>query len=276
MILRRLYETFKSACAFWVEDGASQMGAALAYYALFSLAPLLFIAIAVAGVVYGEAAARGHVVERIRDLIGSEGASTVQTMLENFRYPAAQPWAAAVGVATMWYGAMGVFTQLRSSLTRIWRLKPKSESVVGGFVKDYLLAFLMVLVTSIFILLLLTASTVMAVVWEWWRVQVPAATWAWPLADFLTCASLFLLLFAFTYRFMSDGRIPYRYVWGGAAVSAVLFSLGKMAISFYLSHSLLASAYGAAGSLVVFLVWVYYSGQIFFFGAEIIRARLER
>ena len=96
------------------------------------------------------------------------------------------------------------------------------------------------------------------------------------MADLLICCVLFLLLFAFTYRFMSDGRVRYRYVWGGAAVSAVLFSLGKMAISFYLSYSLLASAYGTAGSLVVFLVWVYYSAQIFFFGAEIIRARMEQ
>jgi membrane protein len=276
MVLFKVLRTLKTAGVYWAEDQASLLGAALAYYTLFSLAPLLFIAIAVAGLVYGEAATRGQVVEQVRGLIGPESAAAVQMLLENVRHASPDPWTAAVGLASLWYGALGVFTNLHGSLGRIWRLKPRSQYFLLGILKNYLLAFLMVLVSCIFVLALLTASTVGTAVWEWWRLRLPWVAWAWPLTDLATSGTLFVLLFAFTYRFLSDGQVPYRHVWGGAAVSAVLFTLGKMGIGLYLSRSLLSSAYGAAGSVVVFLVWVYYSAQIFFFGAEVIRVRLGR
>lgn len=269
------FRVVKNACKHFVEDQATQMGAALAYYTLFSLAPLLIIAIAVAGQVYGEKTARDQLVDRIRESFGEESASTVKVMLENFRQLPAEPWAAVAGFVTLWYGAMGVFTQLRSSLNRIWRMPPAQHSFVVWILKDYLLAFVMVLVSSIFVLALLTASTILHAAWDWWSKQVNMGSWAWPTVDFLASAFLITLLFAFTYRFMSDGRVTYKQVLSGAIVSAMLFALGKLGISFYLSHAFLASAYGAAGSLVVFLVWVYYSAQMFFFGAEIIRAQWQ-
>jgi membrane protein len=275
MLLLRLYRTLKTAVIYWVEDSAAQMGAALAYYLLFSLAPILLIAIAVAGLVFGEAAAQGHVVAKIGAFIGEESSATVETMLENFRQPAEGPWAAIVSGASLWYGALGVFTQLRSSLSRIWRLKPMSQYVIAGFLKDYLLAFVMVLVSSTFVLTLLTASTCLTAVLTWSSILIPISRWVCELADFLLSWFLVGLMFGLTYRFMSDGQVRYGQVWGGAIMAAMLFAVGKMAIGFYLAHSLLSSAYGAAGSLVVFLVWVYYSAQIFFFGAEVIRVRLE-
>lgn len=276
MALPRPFHTLNTASYYWVEDSASQMGAALAYYSLFSLAPLLIIAIAVAGFVFGETEARSRVVSRIGDFVGPDSAAVVQTMLENFQHPPDGPWAPVIGLASLWYGAISVFTVLRSSLNRIWRVQAANQRVVVGLLKDYLLAFLMVLVSSIFVLALLTASTFLAILGHWWSTWLPGNAWAIPLTDFALSSFLIGILFAITYRFMSDGQVYYRHVWGGAAVAAMLFTVGKMAIAFYLGHSLLASAYGAAGSLVVFLVWVYYSAQIFFFGAEIIRVRLGK
>src|SRR5436190_15092019 len=167
MAMLRPFGTLKTACHHWFDDSASQMGAALAYYSLFSLAPLLFIAITVAGLVYGEATAREHVIGRISDLIGPVSADAVKTMLENFRHPAEDRWAAVIGLAALWYGALGVFTQLRSSLNRIWRVKAAPQRAVVALLKDYLLAFLMVLVSSVFVLALLLASTLLGFAMEW-------------------------------------------------------------------------------------------------------------
>lgn len=272
----RPIHTVKTAGYYFVEDGASQMGAAVAYYSLFSIAPLLIIAIAVAGLAFGEEEARARVVSQISGVMGKEGTYAVEVMLKNFRQPPDNPWAAVVGLASLWYGAISVFTQLRVSLCRIWRVQPASQHVVVGFIKDYLLAFLMVLVSNVFVLLLLAASTVLSVLLAWWTRLVPQGQWLMPVADFGVSSFLFGVLFAMTYRFMSEGQVGYRKTWLGAAVAAMLFAVGKMAIAYYLAHVQIASVYGAAGSLVIFLIWVYYSSQIFFFGAEIIRVRLGK
>lgn len=276
MLIGRVIRTFKLACEFWVQDHASQLGAALAYYALFSLAPLLVLAIGLAGLVYGEDAARGHLLERIRDFLGEESAGAVQGMLANFRHPPTSLWAGAVGLATLLFGAVGLFTQLRTSLAFIWRLQPHGQHVLVRFLKDYLLAFLMVLVACIFVLLLLVASTAQSLLFQAWPDLLPGDVWFWQWFDFAISSLLITILFAFTYRFLSDGQVPYRLVWSGALVSAMLFALGKIAIAWYLAYTRLASAYGVAGSLVVFLAWIYYSAQIFLFGAEIVHARLAR
>lgn len=269
----------KKACTYWIDDQAAQMGAALAYYTLFSLAPILIIAISVAGQVFGDAAAKGQVVDKIADFIGADSAAAVQNMLENFRHPPSGIWAAALGLGTLLFGALGLFTQLRNSLNRIWRFEPAGQRLLLALLKNYLVAFLMVLVTSFFVVVLLTASTWRTILTEWSvakGIEIPGGDRTWLLGDFLISTVLLTLLFAFTYRFMSEGHIKYRHILGGAIVSAMLFAAGKMLIGWYLGYTRLASAYGAAGSLVVFLVWVYYSAQIFFFGAEIIRVRLEK
>lgn len=271
-----LVRTLKKAGVFWLEDDAAQMGAALAYYMLFSLAPLLIMAIAVAGLVYGGDAAKGRVVELIGDFIDADSAKAVQTMLENFSHPPTTLIPAVIGIASLIYGSLGVFRQLRWSLHRMWRLtRPPSQGVIREMIKSYLLAFLMVLMTIIFILLLLTSSTFLTVVLNW-SGQPADEGWTWFAGEFLLSTLLVTLLFAFTFRFMSDGRVRYRHIWGGAFVGALLFTAGKSLIGYYLGRVHLASAYGVAGSLVVFLTWVYYSAQIFFFGAEIVRVRLEK
>jgi membrane protein len=276
MFIRSAYRRLKTACNYWVEDHASQFGAALAYYTLFSVAPLLIIAIGLASQVYGKEAAQGHVLERIRDFIGEESAGTVQTLLASFRHAPASAWATIAGFVALWLGALALFSQLRISLHRIWRLQPRPQRFFVRVAHDYLLAFIMVLVASIIVLLLLAATTTLTLVSERWGDWIMADGWTWRLADFLASFFLVTLLLVFTFRLMSDGLIDYRHLWGGSLVSAILFTLGKMAIGFYLGYTLLASAYGVAGSLVVFLAWVYYSAQIFYFGAEIIRAKLNK
>jgi membrane protein len=271
-----LFRTIRKAGVYWIEDDAAQMGAALAYYMLFSFAPLLIMAIAVAGLVYGEESAKGRVVELIGDFIDKDSAKAVQTMLENFSHPPATFIPAVIGIASLVYGSLGVFRQLRWSLHRMWRLtRPPSLGIVREMIKSYLLAFLMVLMTIIFILLLLTSTTFLTVVLHW-SGQPDEESWPWILGEFLLSTLLVTILFAFTFRFMSDGRVLYRPIWAGAFVGALLFTAGKSLIGYYLGRVHLASAYGVAGSLVVFLTWVYYSSQIFFFGAEIVRVRLEK
>ena len=271
-----LFKQLRTAAKYWVEDQAGQMGAALAYYALFSLAPLLIIAITIAGQIYGPQATRAQILEWIQQANGKEVADAVRTLLENQKPLADSFWPWLLGLSAIVFGAVSLFTQLRASLDRIWRFPPPpTHGIIVRVVRDYLLALLMVLSTCAFVVLLLASSTLVALLH---RVEFlpPGEHWAWRLGDFVASALLLLLLFAFTYRFMSDGAIQYRHVWTGALVSAVLFTLGKMAIGFYLAHSQVMSAFGAAGSLVALLVWVYYSAQIFFFGAEIIRVRLGR
>jgi membrane protein len=272
MVLKRL----RKACTYWVEDQASQMGAALAYYALFSLAPLLMIAIAVTGQVYGADHTREKLVEWVRDVGNEETATAIQILLDNQRQLPSSlgPW--MISLATLLIGAIGMFTQLQTSLGRIWRLQNPDQGVVVGLVRMHLLAFLMVLFTCAAVLVLLTGSTVLSVILSQAGHLLPGSHWSWRGVDFGVSALAVLLLLAFTYRFLSDGTVRYIHVWEGALVSAVLFTLGKMLIGFYLAHSQVMTAFGAAGSLVALLIWVYYSAQIFFFGAEVIRVRLNR
>jgi membrane protein len=266
----------KTAVVYWIEDNASELGAALAYYSVFSAAPLLIIALFAAGRIFGEEAARGQILEQIQDYIGAESASALQTMLANAWHAPTSPWAAVAGFVTLWLGALGIFTELRFSLTRIWRLEPTSQRAIVRIAKNYFLAFIMVLITSLFVIVLLSVTAALAVVLRRWGDQLPGGDWAWRLVDFAVSAFLVSLLFLFTFRFMSDHRIAYRQLWSGAIVGALLFTLGKLGIGFYVSYSQLASAYGVAGSLVVFLVWIYYSAQIFYFGAELVRVELNK
>jgi membrane protein len=273
MLLKRL----KTAGAYWVEDQAAQMGAAVAYYALFSIAPLLIIVSAIAGQAYGTQAAREHMIAWIRHSISEESAAAVQSLLDNCRQPpdGVGPW--LVGLGALIFGAVGVFTQLRASLHRIWRVKaPPAQGMVSGYIKSYLLAILMLLVSSVFFLLMIVESMVPPLLFQEGGEMSIGENWRWRLVDFGASSFLILLLMAFTYRFMSDGTVRYRYIWGGAFINAVLFTIGKMAIGFYLAHSQVTSGFGPAGSLVVLLIWVYYCAQIFFFGAEVIRVRLNK
>jgi membrane protein len=266
--------TLREAGKGFAEDQAAQMGAALAYYTLFSLAPLLMIAISVIGALYGEAETRENLVVQLRQQVDKETADAVGAMLESLASKHAKASMSIVGIVTLLFGATGMFSSLRSSLHRIWRLKPREENFVVALMRTYLLGLLMVFVTCAFLIVLLLVSAAMPMLYSTWAAILPGIHWIAPMLDFLASILLLTLLFVFTYRFLSDGRLRYTRLFGGAFTSAVLFTVGKMGIGYYLALVNLASAFGAAGSLVVFLAWVYYSAQIIFFGAEVVRAAL--
>jgi membrane protein len=263
----------KAAAVGFAEDQAGQMGAALAYYTLFSLTPLLIVALAVLGMLMDQAQARANVLENLARF-NPESAEAVGVMLDSFHNARGRAGFSVVGLASLLFGATGMFTSLRGSLCRVWRLSDPSEGVITGFAKTYLLALLMILVSCAFLVSLLLVSASLPAFQLLWEESVSRLPWSQEAALFAASTLCLTLLFLFTYRFLSDGRLPYGRLWLGSFVTAILFGVGKVVITQYLRYADFQSAFGTAGSVVVFLAWVYYSAQILFYGAEVIRAGL--
>lgn len=256
------------------EDGAAQMGAAFAYYALFSTAPLLILAVIIAGSVYGEEAARAQVRDRLTELIGAQGAQTVTRLMDRSMHPAQGQLAAVLGSVALVVGALGAFLHLRRCLCIIWRLEtPKNGFIVT--LLNYTLAIIMVLGMGLLLLASLAISTALPAVAEYLGDDIPGGASFWRWVDTGVSFAFVAIFFVMVFRVMSARRIAWRHVTYGAIVSALLFTVGKTLISFYLAYSSTTSAYGAAGSLVVFMIWIYYSSQISFLGAELVQARRE-
>lgn len=253
----------------WLDDYAPSMGAALAFYTMFSLAPLLLIVIAVAGLVFGEDAARGEIAAQLQALMGDGGARAIQDMLAAAQKPAEGGFATAIGAVLLFIGATTVFGELQDALDRIWRVPARSRA--GGWtdlLRSRLLSFGMVLAIGFLLMVSLVASAGLAAAGRWWS---PLAGDGYALAvaanagiDFLLAAFMFALI----YKVMPRVRVLWKDVWIGAVFTAVLFTLGKYLIGLYVGRSGVTSVFGAAGSLVGVLLWVYYSAQIFLIGAE--------
>jgi membrane protein len=266
---KRILAMCKAAVAAWIEDFAPSMGAALAYYTLFSLAPLLLIAIAIAGLVFGEDAARGQIVAELRGLMGDDGANAVQALLQNVKEPAAGVTATIVGGATLLIGAMTVFGELQDALDRIWRVPaPPGGSSWKRLVRTRLLSFSMVVAVGFLLLVSLVASAGLAALERWWDPAFGGWRLMAHIADLVLGYLFVTLAFALIYKVVPRVSIEWHDVWVGALVTAALFSVGRFAIGTWLGHSGLASGFGAAASVVVLLVWLYYSAQIFLLGAE--------
>jgi membrane protein len=252
----------------WSEDKVPRLGAALAFYSLLSLAPLTLIAVAVAGFVFGEAAAQGHVVSQMRGLVGQQGAEAVQEMLAHAHRPGAGVVATLIGVATLLIGAGGVFGALQDALNTIWEVQPKPGRGWLGIIKDRFLSFAMVLGTGFLLLVSLLLSAALAAVFHGIESLAPGAGILLRVANTVLSFALISVLFALIFKVLPDVEISWRDVWVGAVLTTILFLIGKGLIGLYLGRSSYGSAYGAAGSLVVLVVWVYYSALILFFGAE--------
>ncbi len=265
---KSLFGLVKESAQEWQKDGALDLGAALAYYAIFSLAPLLLVVIGVAGLVWGREAVQGQLVSQLRGLVGEQGGQAIQTMIANAGKHSSGVLATIVGVVTILFGATGVFVQLQTSLDRIWNVEPKPGGGIWGFIKTRILSFGMVLGIGFLLLISLVATTAVSAVGAWATGLLPAAKVLLEGATFLVSFALITLLFAMIFKVLPDARIDWRDVWIGAAVTALLFTIGKFLIGLYLAKSSVASAYGAAGSLVIVLLWIYYSSQILFLGAE--------
>jgi membrane protein len=258
----------KQSVADWVDDYAPSMGAALAYYTLFSLAPLLLIAVSIAGLVFGPDAARGEIFAELRDVIGDDGAAAAETLLQSLNKPAQGLVGTVVGLATLVVGAASVFGELQNALDRIWRAPARPGAGLWSLLRARLLTFGMVLGIGFLLVVSLLASTAIAAFGK----RYAHAFGGWAIVaealNFVVSLAVVTALFAMIYKILPRVRIGWRDVWVGAAVTALLFSLGKSLIGLYLGRSGAASGFGAAGSLILVIVWTYYSAQIFLLGAE--------
>lgn len=259
----------------WNNDNAAFLGAALAYYSLFSIAPLLLLAVAIAGLAFGAAAAEGRVFDFLRDYVGDESAQFVQHLVVSSSKPSMATWSSLIATGILVWAALSLFRQMKTGLNIVWKLPPIQRLGILGWVHDLLSAVILVLCTGLFIVFLTTASMVNA-----YLADLPFTDWikpwAWRGLDFAIVTALQVLILGFTFRLLSEGRVAYRHAWGGAAVAAVLLTIGKSAFSLYLRFSHPGSIYGAAGSVVVFLVWIYYSAQIVFYGAEVVKVLMMK
>ncbi len=266
---RQIWDLLTKSAGAWVDDYAPSMGAALAYYTLFAIAPLLIIAIAVAGLVFGREAARGEIVAQIQGLIGREGAIAVQGLLKSVNEPAQSIFATVVSIITLVIGATTVFAELQSDLDRIWRVPaPAKVNGVWTLLRTHLLSFGLVLGLGFLMLVSLLVSAAIASFGKWWNGFFKGWEAPFYAINFSISFAITTFLFAMIYKLMPRARIAWRDVWVGAAVTSLLFEIGKFLIGLYLGTTSLASGFGAAGSLVVLLVWVYFSAQIFLLGAE--------
>ena len=257
------------AVAAWIDDYAPSMGAALAYYTLFSIAPLLLIVISIAGLVFGADAARGQIFAELRELMGEDGAAAAQALLQSVNKPAQGVLGTIVGVVLLGVGAISVFGELQNALDRIWRAPGRAGS--GGLwalVRARLLSFGMVLGIGFLLIVSLVASAAVAALGKFATPLFGSWVVVAELLNLVVSFALVTVTFAMIYKIIPRVRIGWRDVWIGAAVTALLFAIGKSLIGLYLGHSAFASGFGAAGSLVVLLVWMYYSAQIFLLGAE--------
>jgi membrane protein len=259
----------KDTCSAWSEDRAPRLGAALAYYTIFSLAPLLIVAVGIAGQVFGEEAARGEVMAQVEETVGAPAAATIQEMLKHSYTSGTSIWATVVGLAVLLFRASGVFVQLQDALNTIWRVAPKPGRGWLAVVRDRFLSFGAVLATGFLLLVSLAANAALAVLGKFLTPDaLPGGLSLWQGLNALVSLAFFTLLFALLFKLLPDVYLAWRDVWIGALVTAGLFTAGNYLIGLYLGYTSTASAFGAAGSLVVLLVWAYYSAQILLFGAE--------
>lgn len=257
----------------WIDDRAPRMAAALAFYTTFSLAPLLIIAVAIAGLVFGRDAAQGKLVYGLQGLVGVSGAHTIQELIDNARKPSSGALAATVGIVTLLFGSTGVVGELHDSLNTVWKVKPRPTGGLLSIVRTRFVSFGMVLGIGFLLLVSLVISTLLSALTELAGRLVTSIDVVLHLVDLGVSFLGVTALFALMYKVMPDVKPAWRDVWVGAAVASFLFALGKFALGLYLGRSSLESTYGAAGSLVVLLLWVYYSAQILLFGAELAHVR---
>ena len=252
----------------WLDDDASSMGAALAYYTVFSLAPLLLLVIAIAGMVFGSDTAQRALLEQFDALIGSNGAAAIAAILKGAHDSGGGIVSLAIGAVTLFIGATSVFAELQRDIDLIWRADPRAKSGIVGFLKIRLLSFGLIIGVGFLLIVSLAVSAGIAAVstlWGHWMQEIERAL---QLVNVLVSFGVITVLFALIFKVLPSVDIAWGDVWLGAAVTALLFVLGKFAIGLYIGKSAISSSFGAAGAFVVLIAWVYYSAQIFLLGTE--------
>jgi len=256
----------------WKEDDAARHAAALAYYTALSIAPLLLIAIWIAGLVFGVADAKGQILGEIGSVTGADSAKTIESMVQSADKPQTGAIASVFGVAVLLFGASGVFGELKQSLDKIWEIEPKPRAGLIRLLKERFLSMTMVLGVAFLLLVSLIVSAILAALGDKIGRFIPGAPALWQVVSFAASFLLIALLFAIIFKVLPDADVRWKDVWIGSLVTAVLFIVGKLLLALYIQHADVAGKYGAAGSLVAMLVWIYYSAQIFFLGAEFTQA----
>ncbi len=278
MNIKTMWSLIKDTFDEWQEDKATRLAAALAYYTVFSLAPLVIIVLGITGYIFGSQDVVGaYLIEQVQGLVGQEGAEIFQTIIENADQPTSSIVAALIGIGTLLFGAIGVFGGLQDALNTVWGVTSKPGRGIWDFIETRLLSFTMVLGIGFLLLVSLVLSSLLS------ALDGFLANW---LSDFSVLAihvinfavsfGVITLLFAMIYKILPDVEIDWSDVWMGAAVTALLFSIGKFLLGFYLGRQTFGSTYGAAGSILIILLWVYYSAQILLFGAEFTQVYAKR
>jgi len=265
---KALVVAVKSAISEFQADNAQRMSAALAYYTIFSIAPLVVIAIAISGLVFGEKAAEGRIVAEIQGFVGHDSAEAIQAMVRSAQRPIHGTIATIVGIVALLWGASSVFTEMHDALNTIWDVDANKQSGVWNLVKTRFLSFGMVLAIGFLLLVSLIVSAVLGGLGKFVEARVGTPAAVFHALDFVISIMVVAVLFALIFRVLPNLWIPWSDVWIGALLTSALFTVGKFLIGFYIGKSVSASAYGAAGSLVILVMWVYYSTLILYFGAE--------
>jgi membrane protein len=274
MRFREIYSLLGSAASGWAEDNAMRLSAALAYYSVFSLAPLLMIAISVAGLLFGEDAARGRIAEQVRQLAGARAADAIQGLVLSTRHKSL--FATVIGLVILLFGASTAFGELKSALNTIWGVEIKPGRPLLTMLRERIISFSMVLGVGFLLLVSLILSAILAALDTSMRNRLALPAAVWQCADILVSSLVVTLLFAMIFKMLPNVTLRVRDVWIGACCTAFLFTLGKFLIGLYLGTSGVTSYYGAAGSVVIILLWVYYSACILFFGAEFTKAYAQK
>ncbi|WP_138499965.1 YihY/virulence factor BrkB family protein [Nostoc sp. PA-18-2419] len=276
MNLQAIWQLFQETFQEWSEDKASRLAAALAYYTIFSIAPLLIIVIAIAGAAFGEEAARGQIVGQIQGLVGKSGAEFIQTAINNANKPQTGAIASIISVVVLLLGATGLFTELQDSLNTIWEVKPKPGQGVTNIIRLRFLSFAMIIGIGFLLLVSLVISTGLAALSAYFSNLLPGVDFLWKILNFVISFAITTFLFGLIFKVLPDVKIAWSDVLIGAILTSFLFSIGRFLLGQYLGNGSFGSAYGAAGSLVIILAWVNYAAQILFFGAEFTQVYARR
>ncbi len=277
MTPRHLWSLCTESIQRWNDDYAQSMGAALAYYAMFSIAPLLLIVISLTGIFFGPEAIRGEIFAQLRGLMGDDGALAVQQLLESVSQPEKSLLATLVGTIVLVIGATTVFGELQDDLDRIWKVPAREkEAGLWRLIRSRILSFGMILGIGFLLLVSLIFNAILAALSKWWAPIFGEWARVASVSNFIISFLMVTAMFALIYKFMPRARILWSDVIVGSLVTALLFTIGKTLIGIYLGESGVASGYGTAGSLIALLIWVYYSAQIFLMGAEFTKIYAER
>ena len=265
--IKSALELGKETLSQWQDDQASRLAASLALYTLLSIAPLIVVSIAVAGAIFGDEAARGQLSRELAGVVGNQAGLAIEALVENARTPSTGLLGSAIGIGVLLFGASGVFGELQSALNQIWNVKQRPGRGIKGVLRDRFFSFTMVMGVAFLLLVSLIVSAVLATLTGRFE-HLLNLPWLWQGLNALIGLSVSTALFALIFKVVPDAKIAWRDVWVGAFVTAVCFSLGKGALAWYVGRSAMVSPFGAAGSLVALTIWVYYSAQILFLGAE--------